>query len=613
MKRLIIIITGCFLMGIIWTGFRSFAYGDDYVKVWDSGSTIPDRVFDVAVGDTDKDGKPEIIAADFSFSGGAKIYVFENTGNNSYQLVWDSGTTLNMRISRVAIGDQDSDENLEIIAAGSHDIPPQNAKVYVFENIGDNDYQEVWNSGIDLDGMEIPTIFLGDADNDGKREIIIGAGYHWSNCKLRVYENTGDNAYQQVWHSGNTLSDTVLKGAVDDTDGDGKMEIIVGSGGITKEVCVFENIGDNSYDLVKTISGFGKSPQAAVGDQDKDGKMEIIVGSQEEEWAVRVFEHTGLMGDNTYTEVWNSGTLDGRIGLVAIGDQDHDGKRELVVPCMDAYKVYLFENTGNNDYQEVWNSGNIIDGLVHMVATGDQDMDGKGEIIAACWDGKVYVFEHWQNQSPEVDAGFDQTVEQKTYEGTEVTQIGHTFDADGDALTYEWKEGEIVLASGTIPAPNEPPTETNVTLTHIFPPGVHTVTLTVSDGESSSSDDVLIFVQDTTPPDISVSVSPDVLWPPNHKMVNIQAVVTVNDVGDLNPIWMLVSIASSEPQEGPGKKHSPDIMGHEPRTADVEFQLRAERLGHGEGRVYTIIYQAADSSGNSVTAEAVVFVPHNNN
>ncbi|MGD2086184.1 MAG: VCBS repeat-containing protein [Candidatus Aminicenantes bacterium] len=387
----ILIILVC---GISFIGKGIPLFGDDYVKVWDSGNIISNPIFDVAVGDTDKDGKPEIVAADICLSGGAKVYVFENTGDNSYQLVWDSGTAFSWRISRVAIGDQDSDGNLEIIATESHNLPPHGAKIHVFENIGDNDYQEVWHSGSDLNGMEITSNFLGDADNDGKREIIIGAGYHWSNCKLRVYENTGDNAFQEVWNSGNTTGDSVAEGTVGDTDGDGKMEIIVGSGGIEKVVRVFENIGDNSYDLVTKISGFGKSPQAVIGDQDKDGSMEIIVGSHEGEWAVRVFEHTGFIGDNTYTEVWGSGTLDGRIYQPATGDQDHDGKREIIAPCVDGCKVYLFENIGDNDYREVWNSGNVIGGLIQYVATGDQDKDGKGEIIIPSYDGKIYVFEH---------------------------------------------------------------------------------------------------------------------------------------------------------------------------------------------------------------------------
>jgi hypothetical protein len=104
------------------------------------------------------------------------------------------------------------------------------------------------------------------------------------------------------------------------------------------------------------------------------------------------------------------------------------------------------------------------------------------------------------NQAPVVDAGLDQIVEQETCEGTEVTQTGHVSDTDGDALTYQWTEGDTVLASGTVPAPNAPPTDADVTLTHIFPPGEHTVTLTVSDGETSSSDDVSIIVHDTVSP-----------------------------------------------------------------------------------------------------------------
>ena len=99
------------------------------------------------------------------------------------------------------------------------------------------------------------------------------------------------------------------------------------------------------------------------------------------------------MGDNTYTSVWNSGTMDDLVYLVATGDQDKDGNGEIIIPCRDG-KVYLFENTGDNTYQEVWNSGNVMSGLICGAATGDQDGDGMLEIIATSWaDKKVYVFE----------------------------------------------------------------------------------------------------------------------------------------------------------------------------------------------------------------------------
>ncbi|NIM15433.1 MAG: hypothetical protein GTO45_25945 [Candidatus Aminicenantes bacterium] len=153
------------------------------------------------------------------------------------------------------------------------------------------------------------------------------------------------------------------------------------------------------------------------------------------------------------------------------------------------------------------------------------------------WIDNIHVLGTWTNQPPVVDAGLDQTVEQETHEGTEVTQIGHVSDANGDALTYQWKQGDTELASGTIPAPNEPPTDAEVTLTHIFPPGEHTVTLTVSDGEISSSNDVLIIVEDTIPPNSSISFDPvpnNVGWNNTDVKVTITAADTNSSVKEIH-------------------------------------------------------------------------------
>jgi hypothetical protein len=61
-----------------------------------------------------------------------------------------------------------------------------------------------------------------------------------------------------------------------------------------------------------------------------------------------------------------------------------------------------------------------------------------------------------------------------------------------------------------------------------------------------------VNVVDTTPPVISVSVSPDLLWPPNHKMVEITVTVTVSDTGNPNPTVVLTSVVSNEPDDAEG-------------------------------------------------------------
>jgi hypothetical protein len=139
-----------------------------------------------------------------------------------------------------------------------------------------------------------------------------------------------------------------------------------------------------------------------------------------------------------------------------------------------------------------------------------------------------------------------------------------------------------------------------------------TWTATDASGNTSTCTSTVKLI-DTTPPQLSLSVSPSTLWPVNHKLVDITITAMVSDDTDPNPTITLVSIESSEPGEvnaGGDGKTEPDIQGAAFGTADFGFQLRAERQGGSNGRTYTITYCATDSCGNSAFATAEVIVPH---
>lgn len=110
---------------------------------------------------------------------------------------------------------------------------------------------------------------------------------------------------------------------------------------------------------------------------------------------------------------------------------------------------------------------------------------------------------------------------------------------------------------------------------------------------------------DTTPPSLTVSLSPATLWPPNNKLVSVTATITVNDDYDPEPEIKLESITASETLA------TSDIQDAQIGTDDRQFSLAAERAGNNlAGRVYTVTYSATDASGNKATASATVTVPH---
>jgi hypothetical protein len=231
---------------------------------------------------------------------------------------------------------------------------------------------------------------------------------------------------------------------------------------------------------------------------------------------------------------------------------------------------------------------------------------GAGDQTAPTWQTIVAG----DNLPPVANAGADATLECTSPAGATASLDGMgSTDPDStstanDIVLYEWFDdfggpAEKFLGTGS---------ELDVTLSL----GTHTLTLQVTDsvGQTATAS-VVVVVDDTVPPVITVSVTPSTIWPPNHKLVTVHATVRATDVCTPKPVVKLVSVTSNEPDNGTGDGDTKNDVQHAAiGTADYVFDVRAERKGNGSGRIYTVTYSAADASDNTASASATITVPH---
>lgn len=127
---------------------------------------------------------------------------------------------------------------------------------------------------------------------------------------------------------------------------------------------------------------------------------------------------------------------------------------------------------------------------------------------------------------------------------------------------------------------------------------------------ASDHDPVLVGLDlcEETPPTISVSASPNRLWPPNHKYRRVTTTVAAADNSGVAPTVTFVSATSNEPDNAPGGADGNTLNDIVVRAGGA-FDLRSERSENGTGRVYTLRYRATDACGNTAVGSATVTVP----
>ena len=164
----------------------------EYDRVWDSGDGIIKRdILSLAWGDTDNNNFMEVIVG----SADGHVYVFEqrhiydpftNT-ENQFEHVWTSPP---MRpVFSVEIGDTDKDGVPDILVGawdGIHIFEYESHSGYPFSQEHTIEYEEVWRSSGIPDNM-ICSITQGDVNSNGLPDIVAGT----RNGTIYIFENDG--------------------------------------------------------------------------------------------------------------------------------------------------------------------------------------------------------------------------------------------------------------------------------------------------------------------------------------------------------------------------------------------------------------------------------------
>ena len=252
--------------GVLRYRFLEEQGGNVYASVQEGPPLLP-----YVVGDLDQDGKSELIG-----QYGSILYVYESVNPHKHptHLVWTS-PPLSAIIGETTSGDTDADGRLEIIH--SVDSFVGNSALVIYENTGNDQFDEVfW--GVVPSNQSHGEKVIADLDGDGRMEIAFAGGQG----HVHVYESSGDNQWEHVWTTSTGMINAYGAEGGADTDGNGRPELFVmGEMGGLARTFVFESAADNSFVAVDTISTPGIGRWNTLGDWDGDGNDEYVTSVTE--------------------------------------------------------------------------------------------------------------------------------------------------------------------------------------------------------------------------------------------------------------------------------------------------------------------------------------------
>jgi hypothetical protein len=496
--------------------------------------------------------------------------------------------------SSVAVADVNGDGKPDLVVANicASSTDCSKGTVAVLLGNGDGTFQTAVTYG--SGGQGATSVAVGDLNGDGKPDLAVANA---GSPQVGVLLGNGDGTFQpvQTYPTGGVGISSV---AIADVNGDGRLDLLIvscGTCGVQVGVAgVLLGNGDGTFEPVRTMSlQRYYSRSIAVADVNGDGKPDLVV-SFFESCPILFGCDTGGVGvllgngDGTFqsVQIYNSRIYG--VSAVAVADLNGNGRPDVVVggsclilsACLNGDLGVLLDN-GDHTFQPAAGYGSGAYNVL-SVAVADVNGDGKPDLLVA-------------NECPFSDCFNEAVVGVLQGNGDGTFQRAITFSSGG-YLAHGVAVGDV-NGDGR--------------------PDVVVVNL-CSDPFSCDNEDgtvgglglIGVLLNNspfcTTPPVVTLSITPTSLWPPNGQMVPVTVSGTITDTG-----CTITSAAYAVTDEyGQVQPSGPVTLG----TGGAYFLtvgLQASRLGNDlDGRLYTITVSARNNVSNTGSQAGTVIVPH---
>ncbi|MCL5028325.1 MAG: T9SS type A sorting domain-containing protein [Bacteroidetes bacterium] len=341
----------------------------------------------VAIADLNGDGKSDIVSANY---GANTVSVLLNTtSNGTYTPSFsaDNIFTTGTNPAAVAIADVNKDGKPDIVAANYS----SNTVSVFFNTTADSASTPTFSSKTDFTTSTGPTaITVSDLNGDGKPDIVT-ANYNANTISV-LLDTTSNGASIPSFTAKTDFSvGTNPRGVViADLNGDYKPDIVTANIGTNNISALLNTTPDTMYTpLFSSMTNFntGSSPASvAYGDLNGDGKQDVVVANYASN-TISVFIDT--TPDSTTTPSFSTKTdfTTGNAPIsVAIADLNGDGRLDIAVANSNDNTVSVFFNTTPNGVStpSFTAKKDFTTGATpYYVAIANLNGDGKPDIITA--------------------------------------------------------------------------------------------------------------------------------------------------------------------------------------------------------------------------------------